>query len=112
MAKKADSPRGKFQEAVFLAVYRSATQKRRRSMAMLFLFAKHFLHGFMLTWPFFLLLAAGFMFSSNIPFYLLAIFLFPGLAAWLIIYGRGAKKDYTRLVSGQILEKGFLRKLI
>ena len=100
-----------FQKAVFLAVYRSAKQRRRRKLAMIFLFGKHFLHGFVLTWPFFVILGAGLLFSSSIPFYLLAIFLFPGLFAWLLIYGRGARRDYNRLVNGKILEKGFLRTL-
>ena len=99
------------QRAVFDAVYASREQRRRRRLAALYLYGRHFLHGLMLTWPFFLLLGAGLFHADSVLFYLLLAFLVPGLLGWLLIYGKGARRDYERLVRGRILHKGYLRSL-
>jgi len=57
----------------------------------------------MLTWPFFVMLGAGLFYAENVLFYLLLAFLVPGLLGWLWIYGKGARRDYDRLVRGKIL---------
>ena len=81
-------------------------------MAALVLYARHFLNGLMLTWPFFVLLGVGLFHADDLLFYLLLAFLVPGLSGWLWIYGKGARRDYNRKVKGTILEKGFLRRLL
>ncbi len=81
------------ERAVFLSVYHSRQQQQWRLLARWVLMLKHVLRV-----------------SSNRLIFL--SLLLPGLLVWFFIYLKGARADYNLLVHEQILEKGFIRKLI
>jgi len=111
MTRRLDNITDELERAVFLSVYHSRLQAWRRRTAMLVLVLKHVLRGLLLVWPTYLVLFA-LMFLPELRNYYYLLLLLPGLLVWLLIYAKGAKLDYCRLVEGQLLEKGFLKHIM
>jgi len=99
------------ERAVFLSVYSSRVQRRRRVLAWLLLTLKHVLRGLLYIWPVYLILAALFLLPLSADRLIFLFVLMPGLLLWFLIYLKGARADYYQHVHEQILDKGFIRKL-
>ena len=103
--------RGNFERGVFMAVYGSRQQRRRRLLAYLLLGLKHGLRGILFSWPLYLLpLAAWLLQLRYLP--LIVLLLLPGMVISARILLRGVREDYTALVDGYILESGYAMRLL
>ncbi|VAX06814.1 hypothetical protein MNBD_GAMMA25-1452 [hydrothermal vent metagenome] len=100
------------ERAVFLSVYYSRQQQQWRLLARWLLMVKHILRGLFYIWPVYLILIALLFLPVSSNRLIFLSLLLPGLLVWLFIYLKGARADYNQLVHEQILEKGFIRKLI
>lgn len=100
------------ERAVFLSVYNSSKQRQRRFLAHLLLMLKHILRGLFYIWPVYLILAVLLFLPVSANRLIFLFVLMPGLLVWFFIYIKGARADYNLHVHEQILEKGFIKKLI
>jgi hypothetical protein len=103
--------RGDFERGVFMALYASRQQRRRRIVAYLLLGLKHGLRGILFSWPLYLLpLAAWLLQLRYLP--LIVLLLLPGVVISAVILSRGVREDYANLVDGYILESGYARRML
>ena len=103
--------RGDFERGVFMALYASRQQRRRRLFAYLLLGLKHGLRGILFSWPLYLLpLAAWLLQLRYLP--LVVLLLLPGVVLSAVILSRGVHADYARLVDGHLLERGYARRML
>lgn len=111
-ARRLDDLNDDFDRAVFLAVYHSAEQRRRRRLAALAIALRHLLRGLWYLWPVVvvLIVVALLPLAWEHAVYLAA--LLPGLLLWLAIQGNGVRRDYARLVRNRLLPRGFARDLL
>lgn len=98
-------------QQVFLSVYGSAEQRRRRRIATALLIAKHVLRGVVFSWPLYLLLVAAF-FLPLVQALLLLAFVIPAIGVSFYILGKGVREDYRARVAGKVHEKGYLRRIL
>ena len=109
--KRLTEIRNGLERGVFLAVYRSRTQRIHRAIACFLLGIKHGLRGILFSWPLYLLpLAAWLLQVAWLP--LIAALLLPGLLISGMILHRGVRADYARLVDGCILRPGYPGRLL
>ncbi|VAX12207.1 hypothetical protein MNBD_GAMMA24-2397 [hydrothermal vent metagenome] len=99
------------ERAVFLAVYDSRVQQKRRLLARWLLIFKHILRGLFYLWPIYLVFIILLVLPVSGSRLVFLFVLMPGLLLWLLIYIKGARDDYYQYVRGQILEKGFIMKI-
>ena len=97
--------------AVFLAVYYSPVQRRRRLMAMLAIAVRHLLGGLWYLWPVAVVVTVIALLPVAWEHAVYLAALLPGLLLWLAIQGSGVRRDYTQLVRNRLLPKGFIRNL-
>lgn len=100
------------ERAVFLAVYHSRQQRINRAVAMLVLIIKYVGCGLILIWPVYLLLVLLLLSPVSAEYIWYTLAFIPGLAFWLSIYLKSARKEYRRLVKDHVLKKGFVRELM
>lgn len=112
MPRRFSEINNEFERAVFMAVYNSQEQRRRRRLAKWVLVLKHALRGLLIIWPVFAVLGALMFLSLTANEWVYLLVLAPGVLAWFYIYLKGAHKDYKQCVHEQILEKGFIKNLI
>ena len=111
MSSVADDLGDSLRRQVFLSVYGSAEQRRRRRVATALLIAKHVLRGMLFSWPLYLLLAAAF-FLPLLQALLLLAFVIPAIGVSFYILGKGVREDYQARVAGKVHEKGYLRRVL
>jgi hypothetical protein len=103
--------RGDLERGVFMALYTSRQQRRRRFFAYLLLGLKHGLRGILFSWPLYLLPLAAWMLQLRyLP--LIVLLLLPGMVISTVILSRGVREDYARLVDGYILETGYAVRML
>lgn len=100
------------ERAVFLSVYHSREQRQMRFLARMVLVLKHILRGLIFIWPVYLIFVAILILPVSADRMIFLLVLLPGLLIWFFVYVKGAQADYHHYVHEQILEKGFIRKLI
>lgn len=102
---------GELERGVFLAVYRSRAQRRRRAVAVAILSLKHGLRGMLFTWPLYLLAWGAPYLPGGLGLLVLALVL-PGLAVSLLILRRAVHEDYARMVRDVLLEDRYPGRLV
>jgi hypothetical protein len=100
-----------FEAGIFMAAYSSAAQRRRRSLAVGLLAAKHTLRGLLFSWPAYLLALAAF-YSSQLHALAYLLLLGPALVLSVVILARGVRDDYRRSVQHVLLPSRFARALL
>jgi len=103
--------RGELEQAVFLSVYRSRSQRGLRVLAAIVLAAKHMFRGLLFSWPVYALAVAGW-FSDGWLKVLLWSLAIPGIGLSLIILYRGIREEYRTRVVDQLLANSDLVRLI
>jgi membrane protein implicated in regulation of membrane protease activity len=100
-----------FSRAVFGAAYASRPQRRLRAAAIALLILKHGLRGILFSWPLYLLAAATLALPGGWR-WLFGVLALPALAVSAHILRRGVKDDVREQVSGRILGRADLGKII
>lgn len=109
--KRLQDIKGGLQRGVFMALYDSRTQRRRRTLALAILYLKHGLRGLLFTWPLYLMAWAGFYLPGLLTILILALVV-PALAVSAIILRRAVREDYARLVRDVLMEDGYPGRLV
>ncbi len=110
-SKKLGEIKNEFERGVFLAVYDSARQKRRRRLAATLLCLKHVLRGLLFSWPLYMLAWAATRLPGQASLVFLPLLLPAIWVSWTIL-SRGVREDYRNLVEGSILHPGFLGRML
>lgn len=97
--------------AVFHSVYHSRAQRGLRVTAGLLLTVKHSLRGLLFSWPVYALAIAGF-YSSGWLSVLLWSLAVPGIGLSLYILSRGIREEYKNRVTGSLLARADLLRLL
>jgi hypothetical protein len=97
--------------AVFVSVYNSRAQHGLRVAAGALLLTKHSLRGLLFSWPVYVLAVAGFYASGWLRVLLWSLAV-PGIGLSLYILQRGIREDYKSRVTGQLLTRADLARLL
>jgi hypothetical protein len=97
--------------AVFASVYQSRAQRGLRLAAAVLLTLKHGLRGLLFSWPVYALALAGF-YSSGWLQVLLWSLAVPGIGLSFYILQRGVREEYRSRVTGQLLARADLARLL
>jgi hypothetical protein len=103
--------RSDFERGVFMALYTSRQQRRRRRLAYLLLALKHGLRGILFSWPLYLLPLAAWLLQLRY-LSLIVLLLLPGVVISAVILSRGVREDYANLVDGYILESDYAMRML
>ncbi len=106
-AKRLGEIHNDLERAVFLAVYDSREQRRRRFLALLALTTKHALRGLLFSWPLYLM-AMGALYVPRWQAAALLVLAIPGIGLSFYILVRAVCEDYRGKVEGLILGTGYL----
>lgn len=96
---------------IFEAAYGSVVQRRRRTLAIALLAAKHTLRGLAFSWPAYVLALAAFS-SERVGHWAWLVLLIPALAVSFVILTRGVRDDYRDRVKDVLLGADFVRALL
>ena len=110
-SRKLDDIANELERGVFLAVYHSKKQHRRRFFAGLLLGLKHSLRGLLFSWPLYLLPFSALALPGQYK-YLFILFLLPGVYVSVLILKRGVSDDYAKYVEGRLLSDGYSSHLL
>lgn len=97
--------------AVYSSVYNSRAQRGLRLSAGLLLFGKHMVRGWLFSWPVYVLAVAGFYAAGWVRLLLWSLAV-PGIALSLYVLLRGVREEYRTRVSGQLLARTALLRLL
>jgi len=110
-AKAPARPRHELAQAVFRSVYTSREQCQRRQLAAVLLTVKHTLRGLLFSWPLYLMVYAGFHADTPVNLFLWALGI-PGIAISVSILARGIREEYKNRVTGALLARADLLRLL
>ena len=96
--------RNELERGVFLALYRTRTQRLRRLVAQALLLGRYLLRGLLLLWPFYAVLLAMLLLPGARQYLPYLVLLLPGVLVWLLICVRGARLEYRQEWAGRLLQ--------
>jgi len=99
------------EQGIFMAAYASPLQRRRRTLAVVLLGAKHTLRGLLFSWPAYVLALAAF-YSKQAHALAYLLLLIPALILSVVILARGVRDDYRSQVRHVLLAEKFARGLL
>jgi len=109
--KRSSYSRNELATAVFRSIYNSREQRQRRVLAALLLAAKHALRGLLFSWPLYLMVYAGFRTDAPVNGFLWALGV-PGIGISVSILARGVREEYKNRVTGALLARADLLRLL